>query len=278
MALPFALFARLAVAFQVFLTAVRKPALAVACAVLTIGFVAAFYAPPRAAPGQALGDAVDILRERVHAIDPHTPFRVRELLAPLAALAAGWFAAAVPGRRNGFGRVFVATLGAGLVVGGLVSLSFSASESETLNTSEFTLDVSRPIARFELTSSDPIRGVSLVSMAMHAADLESGQTIVKLTSEGDAESAIPIRVGFETAEWSLARPDVRRRARHRGITIASTFPRLVPPHPPFLGRKYVATLRFARPVRASALRLELVTGSEVAPVSLVVSELRALRW
>jgi hypothetical protein len=70
-----------------------------------------------------------------------------------------------------------------------------------------------------------VASVEVISYLSHSAELADGTLAARLLLRDEAgeELALPLRAGFETAEWAYDREDVLEQVEHRRATIARSF-------------------------------------------------------
>jgi hypothetical protein len=117
-----------------------------------------------------------------------------------------------------------------------------------------------PTDRWIEFSPVEIGGLYIESYLSHSADLEDGTLVgeLLLRRASGEEIAIPLRAGWETAEWAYERPDVRDEVAHSMPQVASTWPaRSGFPPVDHVGHTYGARVDVA-PCEIEAFRLHLL--------------------
>lgn len=102
--------------------------------------------------------------------------------------------------------------------------------------------------------------LEIESSLAQSVNLTDGAVVaeITLTAEDGQTYSVPLRAGFDTAEWAYDRSDVQKVIKHSRPAIASTYPaRSAFPVEQHNGHTYLAHLDFAdAPVRINRIRIE----------------------
>jgi len=107
----------------------------------------------------------------------------------------------------------------------------------------------------------PATKLRVVSSLAQSVDLRDGAVVARidLVTQDGQRLTLPLRAGYDTAEWAYERSDVRKVIRHSLPPIATTFPaRSAFPTEAHLGHNYIAEFDLARdgqPIVVTGIRI-----------------------